>query len=312
MARPLIVAAMLGVAWMLACSATAQPAPPPADYDGRFTGGYDEVVGPSGDTAAGFSDADLAQLLLPDDIPPIYDPEFVPASEAALPDDEPVVGLSISGDARAYPAGILFTREMVNDVVGGVPVLVTWCPRCYAALVHDRRVDGVPVVFGNQGALYRGAMTWYDHDTGSIWSQPLGMALTGSRAGASLEPVPSQLATWGDWRAAHPHTVSLAVSEPVQPFSGRRPGPDHVVGIIMGDAAAAWPYASVVDADGARGTVGQTRVRLWRDDATGAIRAEESGEAGEAGRELAPLIAYRAAWLKFFPDSVVDEGQGRR
>jgi hypothetical protein len=34
-------------------------------------------------------------------------------------------------------------------------------------MVHRRIVDGEEVVFGNQGALYMNAMTWWDHTTGS-------------------------------------------------------------------------------------------------------------------------------------------------
>ncbi len=41
-------------------------------------------------------------------------------------DDELVLAVEIGGDARAYPISILTHREMVNDTVGGVPVLVTW------------------------------------------------------------------------------------------------------------------------------------------------------------------------------------------
>ena len=137
----------------LAC--TSNPPVQNADF-GQFVGSYEEVIELPGPLAPGFSDAEFVQLLRPDDIPPIYSPVFVPASKANLPDDELVIGLAIGDDARAYPAGILFFREMVNDRVNGIPVLVSWCPRCYTALVHDRRIDGEPLVFGNQGALYQG------------------------------------------------------------------------------------------------------------------------------------------------------------
>jgi hypothetical protein len=56
---------------------------------------------------------------------PIY-PKFVAAEAAELEPLDIVMGLEINGDARAYPVRILNTREMVDDVVGGVPVLVTW------------------------------------------------------------------------------------------------------------------------------------------------------------------------------------------
>ena len=289
---------------LLACGA---PEAPPADSVGEFAGAYDEVIGPDGRAAPGFSDADYVQLLRPDDIPPIYAPEFVASWEASLPDDELVIGLSIDGDARAYPAGILYTREMVNDVVGDAPVLVSWCPRCYTALVHQRPVDetGTPLVFGNQGALYLGAMTWYDHGSGSVWSQPLGMAIAGPSAGRTLPLLPSQLTTWQEWRAAHPDTLALVVTEPAPPFRGRRPGAEHVVGVVVGETAAAWPYERAASGKVIQASLGDSAITLWLDDATGGIRAQAASGDG-IRRELPTILAYRQAWLNFYPDSVIE------
>ena len=65
------------------------------------------------------------------------------------------------------------------------------------------------MLFGNQGDLFKNAMTWWDHDTGSVWSQPLGRAILGPRKGAELEVVPSTLTEWSSWRRAHPDTLAL-------------------------------------------------------------------------------------------------------
>jgi hypothetical protein len=62
----------------------------------------------------------------PNAIRPIYGPEFVPADEAGYADDELVMGVAIEGQAKAYPVGLLNHREMVNDELAGIPILVTW------------------------------------------------------------------------------------------------------------------------------------------------------------------------------------------
>ena len=70
----------------------------------------------------------MVTLLGFDAIPAILDPEFVTAAEAEdwmLPDEQ-VLGLSINGEHRAYSVPLLSRHEIVNDVVGGVPVAVTW------------------------------------------------------------------------------------------------------------------------------------------------------------------------------------------
>lgn len=78
-------------------------------------------------------------------------------------------------------------------------------------MVHRRQLDGRELVLGNQGDLFGNAMTWWDHDTGSVWSQPLGEAILGPRRGAKLELYPSTLTTWEAWRAKHPRTDALDV-----------------------------------------------------------------------------------------------------
>ncbi|MEN0088032.1 MAG: DUF3179 domain-containing (seleno)protein, partial [Pseudomonadota bacterium] len=84
-----------------------------------------------------------------DGIPSIDDPLFIPIESARTYDDlEPVIGLTINGDARAYPLSVLTWHEIVNDTVGGVPVAVTYCPLCNAAIVFERTFDGEPVEFG--------------------------------------------------------------------------------------------------------------------------------------------------------------------
>ena len=102
-------------------------------------------------------------------------------------------------------------------------------------MVHRRELDGTTLVLGNQGALWGNAMTWWDHDTGSVWSQPLGEAVAGPRKGKRLQLFPSQLTSWQDWRAAHPHTLALDAR-------GGRSGFDlrtmAIVVDIDGDAAA--------------------------------------------------------------------------
>ena len=76
-------------------------------------------------------------------------------------------------------------------------------------MVHRREFEGQTLVFGNHGALWGNAMTWWDHDTGSIWSQPLGEAIAGPRKGATLEAFPVTFTTWGAWAESHPGTLAL-------------------------------------------------------------------------------------------------------
>ena len=71
------------------------------------------------------------------------------------------------------------------------------------------------MVFGVHGALWGNAMTWWDHDTGSIWSQPLGEAIAGPRKGETVELLPMTYTTWDSWRNAHPQTLALDAAKQI-------------------------------------------------------------------------------------------------
>ena len=66
------------------------------------------------------------QILGLDAIRPVYDPQFIPADQADLDDEQLVLGLAIDGEAKAYPIYVLNHREMVNDVMAGIQSLATW------------------------------------------------------------------------------------------------------------------------------------------------------------------------------------------
>src|SRR5919108_3142191 len=199
----------------------------------------------------------------PDGIPAIDCPAFVTPDQAAwLKAQEPVLALEVGGDARAYPLQILMWHEIVNDVVGGKPVAVTYCPLCNSGPVFERVVDGVTLDFGTSGKLYKSDLVMYDRQTHSLWAQMEGRAIVGQRAGTRLALVPANTVAFADWRAAHPRGKVLSRetghrrdygANPYQSydqpelrpflFNGRpdtrRPPKERVVGVKIGETAKA-------------------------------------------------------------------------
>lgn len=111
-------------------------------------------------------------------------------------------------------------------------------------MVHRRELDGKPVVFGNQGDLWNNAMTWFDHDTGSVWSQVTGEAIMGPLTGRRLEMLPSTLTTWGDWQARFPETLALDKFTRETRFSLD----DTAVVVATNDDSVALPVPALRDA----------------------------------------------------------------
>ncbi|MEN8151578.1 MAG: DUF3179 domain-containing (seleno)protein [Planctomycetota bacterium] len=161
-----------------------------------------------------------------DKTPPLVDPETWTLGEhesrksrrgktMLLPGDR-VIGVSILGEARAYPLMIMNWHEVANDTLGGKRIAVSYHPLCDGVAVFDREVDGETIEFGISGLLWNSNQLLYDRretiGTESLWSQLQGRAVAGpsAAAGKTLEPVEFRLMTWGKWKAAHPETTVLS------------------------------------------------------------------------------------------------------
>ena len=160
-----------------------------------------------------------------DGIPSIDEPQFVSAEEAGdwLADNEPVIAMEIGGDARAYPLQILTWHEIVNDVVGDVPVIVTFCPLCNAAITFDRRLEGQVYEFGTSGLLRNSDLVMYDRTTESLWQQLTGEAIVGDMVGQRLAFLPSSLVSFAGFRQAYPEGVVLSRDTGYSRDYGRNP-----------------------------------------------------------------------------------------
>ncbi len=141
-----------------------------------------------------------------DGIPAINDPKFVAVSEVDdIPPTEPVVGLTLGGETKAYPLRILMWHEIVNDHVGGIPVSVTFCPLCNAAVVFDGRVGDKVLDFGTTGKLRNSDLVMYDRQTESWWQQFTGTAIVGEMLGTKLKFVPARLESFANFKKRAPN-----------------------------------------------------------------------------------------------------------
>jgi hypothetical protein len=143
-----------------------------------------------------------------DGIPSIDDPTFQNAEQAdsALRPEDVVFGLVRNGEVKAYPQRILVHHEITNDVVGGEPVSVTYCPLTGTAMGFRRG----ETTFGVSGKLVNNNLVMYDRATDSRWPQVLGTAISGEFEGESLQEFRLVWTTWKQWKAAHPETRVLS------------------------------------------------------------------------------------------------------
>jgi len=165
-----------------------------------------------------FADGAVSGGVPQDGIPSIDDPQFagVSSGNERLAPDDPVFGVDIDGQARAYPQYILVRHEIVNDELVGHNVAVTYCPLTGTAIGFDRGDDE----FGVSGMLVDSNLIMYDRTSESWWPQVLGTLVRGESAeflGLSLREFRVTWTTWERWRAVHPDTEVLTeeTGEPV-------------------------------------------------------------------------------------------------
>ncbi len=176
-----------------------------------------------------------------DGIPALDNPPMIPADEAAyLGENEPVFGIAINGEARAYPLRIMDWHEMANDVVGGVPVSLAYCTLCGSGIAYDGRApDGNTYTFGSSGFLFRSNKLMYDRQTRTLWNQLTGEPVLGELADkdVKLTILPLVLTRWEDWRQQHPGTLVLSLETGYdRPYS-----PGAAYGDYFSDATMMFP-----------------------------------------------------------------------
>jgi hypothetical protein len=148
-------------------------------------------------------------------IPALDRPRALPAARAGyLEPDEPVFGIRIGDQARAYPLRILDWHEMANDELAGVPFSLAYCTLCGSGIAYDTRVAGHPVFdFGSSGFLMRSNKLMVDRQTRTLWNQFTGRPVLGPLAGEEirLRVLPSVVTRWKNWLARHPDTTVLSL-----------------------------------------------------------------------------------------------------
>lgn len=250
-------------------------------------------------------------------IPSLHHPEFEILERASdwITPREPVITLEVGDEARIYPIQILIWHEVVNDVLGGEPVLVTFCPLCYTAIAFDRRVDGQVRDFGVSGLLRESDLVLYDYQTTTLWQQLTGDAIVGTDAGQRLRFLPAQLVAFEDARKQYPDALVLSRetgfsrSYGTNPYAGyddidsgtifstsfaddgRLPAKAQVLTFEIGGEAVAIPFDRLSNEVVVEATVGGIPVvAFWQPGTNAALDARSIPD----GRDIGAAGAFRA------------------
>lgn len=249
-----------------------------------------------------------------DGIPSIDAPQFIPVDEANawLKDREPVVFVRVGDDARAYPIQILMWHEIVNDVVGGEPLIISFCPLCNTAITFKRTFNGEILDFGTTGRLRYSNLIMYDRQTETWWQQATGDAIAGEHTGAQLEFYPAVMIAWQDFKTKYPDGIVLSRDTGNPRDYGRNPylgyddidktpflydgtTPDQlppmarVLTIDLNNEAVAFPYDVLRELNVINDTVATDPIAVfWAEGTASALDRRNIPE----GRDTGAAVAY--------------------
>jgi hypothetical protein len=152
-------------------------------------------------------------------------PNCVKAPEARgeQPEDEEL-GVGRKGEYCAYPVRMMAYHRVVNDHLGGPPILVSYDPDTGAGRVFDPILEGKEHTF-DAAAPEHGLPVLHDRETGSTWSALTGEALSGPLTGKRLAPIPSFIVTWERWKSLHADSWVLAEDPKLSPHYITRAAP---------------------------------------------------------------------------------------
>jgi hypothetical protein len=274
-----------------------------------------------------------------DGIPSIDNPEFISVREVDgwINPNEPVILVDLNNEAKAYPLQILVWHEIVNDNVGGIPVIVTFCPLCNTAIAFSRTVEGEIYDFGTTGRLRFSNLIMYDRQTETWWQQAEGKAIIGTLTGTQLEFLPSAIISWDDFKKKYPDGLVLSkqtgfirsygrnpyvgyddVNNP--PFlyqgpetPGRLPPVARVLAIEIGTESVAYPYELLSQEFAVNDIVaGEEIAVFWSPGTASALDAALIADGNDVGTAVSYRRRLNDSVLTFFYDgkNIVDNETG--
>ncbi len=149
----------------------------------------------------------------PDGIPSVDSPQFEKASEVTyLEDNDLVLGIKMGDIIRAYPHPILDWHEIINDVIDGKAVAITYCPLTGTGIAWDANINGSNTTFGVSGLLYNSNLMPFDRTSNSLWSQMRLDCVNGTLISEVVETIPLVETTWKTWKALYPNSDVVTTS----------------------------------------------------------------------------------------------------
>ena len=147
-----------------------------------------------------------------DGIPALTNPYFTSSTPTWLSPDDFILGFVWNGEAKAYPHNIGWWHEIINDVVGELPITITFCPLTGTGLAFSAaNAYGEQFELGVSGLLYNTNLIMFDRrDRDTLYPQMYFTGISGPRKTESLRLLPIVETTWRMWKQLYPNSTVIS------------------------------------------------------------------------------------------------------
>lgn len=146
-----------------------------------------------------------------DGIPPIDQPNYLGVDEINLSDHDKVFVYESPSGVYIYPQNILVWHEIVNDLIDGQPLSITYCPLTGSTICYLNDSDHPENNYGTSGKLLNSNLVMYDRETDSYIPQILGVGINNALKGTVIPTRPIHWANWGEVKTLYPNANVLSL-----------------------------------------------------------------------------------------------------
>ena len=160
----------------------------------------------------------------------LIEPEYVSQeiADTIYADSSRFLVLNINEDVRAYSIELLTHHEIINDEVGGEPIMAAYCVLADLGAIYTRELGGRVFTFALSGYTYQDPEVWdgldgfvfWDRETESTWWPLIGKAVSGPLLNMELKEYNEEnweQTTWGVIKQKYDNVMVLKEGQTMEP-----------------------------------------------------------------------------------------------
>jgi len=160
----------------------------------------------------------------------LIDPQFISReiADTIYADSARFLVAKIGNEVKAYSIKLLTHHEVVNDIIGGQPIMAAYCILADLGAIYDRTIGDKTYTFALSGYTYYDPQVWdgmdgfvlWDRDTESLWWPLIGKSISGLMQETPMQVHDEQhwaQTSWKEIKEKYPEVLVLTQDQTMEP-----------------------------------------------------------------------------------------------